>query len=864
MVTFLKGRRRNDDTVVAVDESGANIARALEAMVHRAETAVEQLRQLAPIMERSAELDTLRERCVAVEQQVQQLEALGSRLADAERQAERLASAGEEMDRIQDRMGDLGQKVEGALDLRADVERVLSMEGPVNALKSEAEALRGQIAEMVEGVGRIRAQHDDALTAHRQTTTRLEAIDQEHQVALGRLDETSRKLQVVERSLDPLNQATEAIPGVQHQLAVLKSLADHLAQKTTSLEQQREAVDRAAGQISKLTVMDRELDTWLRRQEEQIRRFSAIEAKIAEVQTLHVKVMAKNEELQSAQQEAEAAQQGARQAVTELRDQMRKSSESFELENRGLHAVSERVGDLRSAVKECEARFAVLDAASQGTAAVQAQVRSITEQASALSEELVRQTEEARRIAVMRENAEHLDTLAADTAERMQRIEVLKPQLDETVRQLATLKGTHEMMADGLEQMRLAQTEMIRVRESHAETQNWLTTTDGWTRKVEAQVKDLQSMEPAVERIRAEVEQVKSGIGEIESRRGALDEMNQRLADLGAMSAELKERAEGLRARMDGAEGRFGQLAARADEASRVSDTIAEVASSVTAAERRLDAVDGSVRSLETRTTQLDDLEERIRLLGQEIEQRQGALDKATEHLDRASTLRQESAETAQRLEDVTRKIGSTLQKADQQAQGLDRLTGELTKRADTLKPIERQLTTFEGLLAQWEDAQAEAARGLEQTLARQGAVDALEAQVKHVFDQADRAVEHAQTIGSSRREIEETYELLKETHAQLKSAEESLHGFEARRRQLERTEQRLARAEALAMEVRSTVDSLQAQRAVVEHVIEHSGALTFQIKQAEAVAETLRRERAMACDVSAAVAAMREPDEDK
>jgi DNA repair exonuclease SbcCD ATPase subunit len=863
MVTFLKGRRRDDDAVVAVNENGANITAALEAMVRRAETAVEQLRQLAPIMERSAELDTLRERCTAVEQQVQDLESLGSRLAEAQQQAERLAAAGEDMDRIQARMGDLGQKVEGALLLREDVERVLSMEGPVSALRSEAESLRAQIAEMVEGVGRIRGQHDDALTAHRQTTTRLEAIDQEHQAALGRLDETARRLQGVERSLDPLTQATEAIPGVQHQLAVLKSLADHLAQKTTSLEQQREAVDRAAGQISKLTVMDRELDTWLRRQEEQIRRFGAIEAKIADVQALHVKVMARNEELQGAQQEAETAQQAARQALADLREQMRKSSESFELENRGLHAVSERVGDLRSAVKECEARFAVLDAASQGTAAVQAQVRSLTEQAGALSQELVRQSEEARRIGVMRENAEHLETLAGDTAERMQRIEVLKPQLDEAVRQLATLKGTHEMMADGLEQMRLAQAEMIRVRESHAETQNWLSTTDGWARKVEEQVKSLQSMEPAVERIRTDIEEVRAAMGDIESRRGTVEEMQRRLGDLGTLSAELKERAEGLKSRMEGAEGRFSQLAARADEAEKVSDTIADVAASVAAAERRLDSVDGSVRALETRTTQLDDLEERIRLLGQELEQRQGALDKATEHLTRASALRQESAETAQKLEDLTRKIGTTLQKADQQAQGLDRLTGELAKRADTLKPIERQLGQFEGLLSQWESAQTEAARGLEQTLARQGAVDALEAQVRHVFDLADRAVEHAQTIGGSRREIEETYQLLQETHAQLKSAEEALHGFEARRRQLERTEQRLARAEALALEVRSTVDSLQAQRAVVEHVIERSGALTFQIKQAEAVVETLRRERTLACDVSTAVAAMRESEEE-
>ena len=67
MVTFLKGRRRNDESVVAVDESGANVTAALEALVARAEAAAEQLRQLAPVMERSAELDTLRERCVAVE-----------------------------------------------------------------------------------------------------------------------------------------------------------------------------------------------------------------------------------------------------------------------------------------------------------------------------------------------------------------------------------------------------------------------------------------------------------------------------------------------------------------------------------------------------------------------------------------------------------------------------------------------------------------------------------------------------------------------------------------------------------------------------------------------------------------------------
>ena len=43
MVTFLKGRRRNDDSVVAVDESGTNVTAALEALVARGEAAAEQL-----------------------------------------------------------------------------------------------------------------------------------------------------------------------------------------------------------------------------------------------------------------------------------------------------------------------------------------------------------------------------------------------------------------------------------------------------------------------------------------------------------------------------------------------------------------------------------------------------------------------------------------------------------------------------------------------------------------------------------------------------------------------------------------------------------------------------------------------------
>ena len=85
MVSFLKGRRRTDDGVVAVDSSGAHITVALETLVARAEQAIEQLRAMSAVLERSEEMNALRERCEAVEQKVAGMEVSQARIAEAER-----------------------------------------------------------------------------------------------------------------------------------------------------------------------------------------------------------------------------------------------------------------------------------------------------------------------------------------------------------------------------------------------------------------------------------------------------------------------------------------------------------------------------------------------------------------------------------------------------------------------------------------------------------------------------------------------------------------------------------------------------------------------------------------------------------
>ena len=97
-------------------------------------------------------------------------------------------------------------------------------------------------------------------------------------------------------------------------------------------------------------------------------------------------------------------------------------------------------------------------------------------------------------------------------------------------------------------------------------------------------------------------------------------------------------------------------------------------------------------------------------------------------------------------------------------------------------------------------------------------------------------------------------------TRAELKSATEAMRDFAERKRQVEELERRLARAEALTTDVRSTMEAIGAQRAIVDQVLERSGTLAFQIKQADAAAEALRAECTLATQIRSAVSELREP----
>jgi DNA repair ATPase RecN len=475
-----------------------------------------------------------------------------------------------------------------------------------------------------------------------------------------------------------------------------------------------------------------------------------------------------------------------------------------------------------------------------------------------VSDDVQRLTVQAERLRAVRDDAGALVATVAAMTARVERIEAARPSVEAVARDLASLSGTHEAVRDGLEQVRMAYTEMTRLRERHTEADAWLAETDRKLTALRGHATELQGMRPLVDALRGQVDRVTASVAAIEMRSSVVDDLQRRIGELDSMVAQLGERGESVRARMESAESRFGELSREAGNAQRVAATIAAIAATVEVAERRLTTVSTTIDTLETRASALDGLGERMRITGQDLDQRQGALDAATQHLAHASAVRREAADAAQRLEDVCEALTAQLGTAGSTSATVAQMLDDLRGRVAALGDVEKRMQNFETLLAQWENAQTMAAHALEQITGRQAMIDAVDGQITHLGEIAERTAEDVRSIAAARRDVEETRSLLDNTQDALASAAETMRGFEGRQQQVEQLERRLARADALASTVRSTVEVIAAQRSVVDQAMERSAALALQVKQAEALSDGLRAQCQLATQLRSAVEQLR------
>ena len=95
-------------------------------------------------------------------------------------------------------------------------------------------------------------------------------------------------------------------------------------------------------------------------------------------------------------------------------------------------------------------------------------------------------------------------------------------------------------------------------------------------------------------------------------------------------------------------------------------------------------------------------------------------------------------------------------------------------------------MTHLEELLGRCETAQASASQALEQIVGRQATVNAVEAQIKRVFDIAEHTAKDVRAIESARRDVESARVLLDDLQERLKTTTDAMNDFAERKRQVD------------------------------------------------------------------------------
>jgi chromosome segregation ATPase len=279
----------------------------------------------------------------------------------------------------------------------------------------------------------------------------------------------------------------------------------------------------------------------------------------------------------------------------------------------------------------------------------------------------------------------------------------------------------------------------------------------------------------------------------------------------------------------------------------------------VAAAERRVAAVDANLGALESRAENLEGLAERTRALGQELQLRQTDLAKATEHLDRASTLREQAASTAHELGTQVDHLSGMLAAAFTRITEINGSMDDLDSRAGNLRFSQKRMAQFEERLAKWEALETHLNRALEHMNQRRTTLDALEADMHRLFEVSEKTVDHVRAIAAAREEVTQTRGMLEQVLGLITHVHQAASELSHRKRQVDQAEERVGRIEALLADMQSSLEGLQAQKALLDHVVEQAGSLAFHTKQAEVLIATLRMERETGEKMRAAIAEARD-----
>ena len=588
---------------------------------------------------RADTLGQVEERIVGVSEQAHGLEQ------DQKSMARSFESVSKRLVETDARVSELDDVVQSAGLVKQELEDFIGPDGAIAKVREQVEEAHEQSLTYGEEVARIRedqagvrAAQESVSLEYRELRSNLESLDEG-------VDKANANVARVEKAKLDLTKAEELGARTERQLNALQALSDHILQKTGSVERQREALDRTEAQARALTDLHWELEAKLKEARSQIKDLKKVHSSVDDLRDMNAKVAERTGELRAEQAEVVRESKTLRAGLAGLQEQMRRTTKRFELEQSTLEADGQRVIALRADVTDLENRLHELEESGPSVSEASRKVDEMSARLTSLSGELGRIGEQVELVEGMREGMSEAQRMAVDVAASLLNLEARQSDVQDSMNDLQTLRGTGEEVAGALESLRATRSEIERLEMEQSETGAWLAGIHESMQELRTKVAQLDDLTANIDHMRENADRVMAAASDLDERRESFDELDVRMSELRQIGTHLDERTKNLLSGLVDADNRFKAVARNADKADDARVMVEGIMGEVEEAERRMAELGKGVDSTAERSEDLTLLSKRADRVMTDIQRGEKALSKAVKQLESLSALRKEAAE---------------------------------------------------------------------------------------------------------------------------------------------------------------------------------------------------------------------------
>ncbi|HEX6018632.1 MAG TPA: hypothetical protein VFZ28_11070, partial [Burkholderiaceae bacterium] len=880
-------RRQAHEDLRSLVEQAREERSALEIMLARVSASGPSLVQTTRSLdELSAKTDAVTRRCDQLGKTVstydecarhfEQLEArmtdLLGQVADARQHAEALTAPDGGLQQIRALAGEMGSQ---RRDARAALDE-LQREG--TNLEALRERLRQATAEMGQSVGHavaLKGEFDELRLSEEQLRREMQGIRKSAGEARADCEAANSAVAEMQAKLESLSQLQELSKSTEQRLASLNALAEHIAHKAKALEAQKQTVERAVVEATRLNEMVWSMDAQLAKLTaggDQIQRAEHTVARMEEL------AKAAGDELQAASTSREAFVQESLQLQAQgqsVAESLRATLERLSLDKQSVDAFDERLQAMARAVDETDGR-----------------VRSVLTRDDELAS-MRRETDAlGKAFAVLTANADEL-------AQRQSQLDSLAGQLAQVDALGKRTASQHDSLLRAQKEIEAARGEIAAFHQAHAEATQLRdklaldkASLDALGERAAAMLGRAPELTARLNDVLGKMASVESGqqsvvrLGELV---GDLDAQLERVGERVRFVEQVEARVNSLHAVTTDVERKLADQLARRAEVESLGHLCDTLATHVVDVQQKLDGMTGlqarvqplaSQVSTMTQTLQrtqdlvsaikldeaavheqrscLSDLLEQGKALAAECAQRLTQVRSVGDELDRASSLKEQVLAELARVQ--TQQLDALAQTDATEAQigRAEALSRQLEQRHTQLLHSAEQVGNLEGRLSELHRHADTVERQIQALADRDVVVQAVKAEVDNIRQISSRSKADLQYVTEHHGDVAATRERVEELLGRLAETEGKVAAIESRRQVIDEVQARAAGITHLLDDIHANLEMLSEQRAVVDDVGEKLSRLDFTVQEAHNTLRALQRERELAERIERGIKALR------